>query len=73
MTKVLVRYYNKNVSLQTPELSDTKVRLVEELLIESPLSLPDMVVADYFRTTIALTSNTDKDNIVILSTDVTYF
>ena len=73
MTKVLVKYYNKNVFLHTSELNDTKVRLVEELLIESSLSLQEMILTDHFRTTIALTSDTNKDNIIILSTDVSYF
>ena len=73
MTKVLVKYYNKNVFLHTSELNDTKVRLVEELLIESSLSLQEMILTDHSRTTIALTSDTNKDNIIILSTDVSYF
>lgn len=73
MTKVLVKYYNKNVFIQTPELNDTKVRLVEELLIESSLSFQEMVITDHFRTAIALASNTNEDNIIILSTNVTYF
>lgn len=73
MTKVLVKYYNKNVFLQTPELEDTKIRLVEELLMESSLSLQEMFITDHFRTAIALASNTNEDNIIILSTNVTYF
>lgn len=32
-----------------------------------------MILTDHSRTTIALTSNTNKDNIIILSIDVSYF
>ena len=73
MTKVLVRYYNKNIFLHTSELEDTKVRLVEELLIESSLSLEEMILTNHFKIAIASISDTNEDNIVILSTDVTYF
>ena len=73
MTKVLVRYYNKNIFLHTSELNDTKVRLVEELLIESSLSLEEMILTNHFKIAIASISDTNEDNIVILSTDVTYF
>lgn len=73
MTKVLVKYYNKNVFLQTPELKDTKIRLIEELLIESSLSLQEMLITDHFRAAIALASNTSEDNIVILSSSLSCF
>lgn len=32
-----------------------------------------MFITDHFRTAIALASNTNEDNIIILSTNVTYF
>ena len=73
MTKVLVKYYDRNIFLHTSELNDTKVRLVEELLIESSLSLEEMILTNHFKIAIASISDTNEDNIVILSTDVTYF
>lgn len=73
MTKILVKYYNKKVFLSVPTMEDTKVRLVEELLLECPLSPQEMIITDYLKTTIALVTDANLEDIVILSTTQSYF